>query len=382
MIASGPSHPAVRILLDYRPALRERTGVGEYVHELARALVATAEPGESLTLFSASWKDRLSPDAVAGAATVDRRVPVRLLNLAWHRLEWPPVEALARGPYDVAHSGHPLLMPARRAAQVVTVHDLDFLDHPERTRAEIRRDYPSLASAHALRADHVIAVSPHTARQVTNRLGVPESRVSVCSPGAPDWPQRGEEPRDGVILFLGTLEPRKNLATLLDAYEELLARSPVPVPRLVLAGRARAEAQALLDRARRKPLAGHVELPGYVEPARRLEVYDRALVLVMPSHTEGFGIPALEAMTRGIPVVAANRGALPDVVGPAGLLIDPDDASGLSRALESLVTNRAERDRLRTAGWRQARRFNWLETAGEVREAWAMAVEHRQKDRG
>jgi glycosyltransferase involved in cell wall biosynthesis len=372
----------VRILLDYRPALRERTGVGEYVHELAKALVTTAAPDESVTLFSASWKDRLPAGVVPGARTVDRRVPVSVLNFAWHRLEWPPAETLARGKFDIAHSGHPLLMPARHAARVVTVHDLDFLDHPERTRAEIRRDYPSLASAHALRADHVIAVSHHTARQVTNRLGVPEARVTVCSPGAPAWPRREREPADGVILFLGSIEPRKNLAVLLDAYEQLLALEAAPAPRLVLAGRARPEAQPLLDRISRPPLAGQVELAGYVEPARRLEVYDRALVLVMPSHTEGFGIPALEAMTRGVPVVAANRGALPDVVGPAGVLIDPDDAERLCHSLARLLASRDERDRRREAGWRQASRFSWTETAAQIREAWTMAIERRQQDRG
>lgn len=382
MIASGTGDCPVRILLDYRPALRGRTGVGEYVHELARALVATAKPVESIVLFSASWKDRLPPDAVPGARTVDRHVPVRLLNLAWHRLEWPPVESLVRDAVDVAHSAHPLLMPARGAAQVVTVHDLDFLDHPERTRAEIRRDYPPLAAAHALRADHVIAVSQHTARQVTNRLGVPETRVTVCSPGAPDWPRRTDEPRDGVILFLGTLEPRKNLGVLLDAYEALLARATSPVPNLVLAGRAGRGAEPLIDRARRPPLAGHVELPGYVEPDRRLDVYDRALLLVVPSHTEGFGIPALEAMTRGIPVVAAGRGALPEVVGQAGLLVDPDDEAALGHAMERLLGSRAERDACREAGWQQARRFSWIETAAEIREAWAMAVERRTRRRG
>jgi glycosyltransferase involved in cell wall biosynthesis len=372
----------VRILLDYRPALRERTGVGEYVHELSRALAATADPTEQLTLFSASWKDRLSAGVVPGALVVDRRIPVRLLNLAWHRFEWPPVERLARGSFDIAHSGHPLLMPARRAARVVTVHDLDFLDHPERTRAEIRRDYPALASSHALRADHVIAVSQYTARQITNRLGVPESRVTVCSPGAPDWTRRTDEPRDGTILFLGTLEPRKNIGVLLDAYAALLARAAGPVPRLVLAGRARPEAAPLLARVAQPPLAGHVDLPGYIEPNRRLEVYDRAMLLVMPSHTEGFGIPVLEAMTRGVPVVVADRGALPEVAGDAGLLVDPDDAAGLSRALETLVGSPEARAARRDAGWQQARRFQWRETARQIREAWLMATERRQATRG
>ena len=120
----------VRILLDYRPALRQRTGVGQYVHELAAAMLPRLRPGESLVLFSSSWKDRLEPHRLPGASVVDVRVPVRVLNLAWHRLEWPPVERFA-GAVDVAHSTHPLLLPSRhRAVKVVTVYDLDFLDHP------------------------------------------------------------------------------------------------------------------------------------------------------------------------------------------------------------------------------------------------------------
>jgi len=151
----------VRVLIDYRAALRERTGVGEYTHELVRALAAAGRMGTStpidVTIFSSSSKDRLTDSAdLGGVHRVDRRIPVRLLNLAWHRLQWPPAEALAGSGFDVVHSLHPLLMPSRRAAQVVTIHDLNFLLHPERTRAEIRRDYPGLARAHALRADRVI----------------------------------------------------------------------------------------------------------------------------------------------------------------------------------------------------------------------------------
>ena len=128
----------VRILLDYRPALRERTGVGEYVHELARALHSSAPAGEALTLFSASWKDRIDAGAVPpGLRAIDRRIPVRALNYAWHRLGWPAVERVTHEHFDVVHAAHPLLLPTREAAGVLTIHDLDFLDHPERTRAEI-----------------------------------------------------------------------------------------------------------------------------------------------------------------------------------------------------------------------------------------------------
>ncbi|MGE5816111.1 MAG: glycosyltransferase, partial [Acidobacteriota bacterium] len=153
----------LRIILDYRPALRERTGVGEYVHEMARALsAAAAGSADTVTAFSSSWKDRLDPARLPGLNVVDARVPVSVLNFAWHWLEWPPIERFV-GAADIAHSAHPLLMPARDALRVVTIHDLDFLDHPERTRREIRRDYPALAGAHARRADLVVVSSRHTA---------------------------------------------------------------------------------------------------------------------------------------------------------------------------------------------------------------------------
>ena len=153
----------MRVLIDYRPALRERSGAGEYTHQLARALLASARV--DLTIFSSSWKDRLAPGAeLAGAALIDRRIPVRLLNLLWHRAGWPSIETLSSRTFDVAHSSHPLLMPSREAAQVVTIHDLNFLSHPERTRAEVRRDYPALARSHAQRADAIIVPSAFTAR--------------------------------------------------------------------------------------------------------------------------------------------------------------------------------------------------------------------------
>src|SRR5262245_3982387 len=122
----------MRILVDYRPALRERTGVGEYVHNLVRALTRhSATAGDEISVFTSSWKDR--PDARLpsdlGARVVDRRVPVRVLNYLWHRLEWPSVESLGCE-VDVVHAAHPLLIPSRNAAQVVTVHDLFFFTNP------------------------------------------------------------------------------------------------------------------------------------------------------------------------------------------------------------------------------------------------------------
>src|SRR6058998_2053675 len=133
----------VRILVDYRPALRERTGAGEFVHELVRAYTRIpAAANDQVTVFTSSWKDRPAPHLLVelGSRVIDRRVPVRWLNYMWHRLEWPPIESLAG-----------------------TIHDLFFLLEPERTRAEIRRDYPALAGDHARRADAIVTPSRHTA---------------------------------------------------------------------------------------------------------------------------------------------------------------------------------------------------------------------------
>jgi glycosyltransferase involved in cell wall biosynthesis len=371
----------VRVLLDYRPALRERTGVGEYAHQLARALLgAFPRNGGSpleLALFSSSWKDRVAPASdLDGAAVIDRRVPGRLLNVAWHRLGWPTAEMLTGHAFDVAHSLHPLLMPTRAAAQVVTIHDLYFLAHPERTRREIRRDYPALARAHARRADGIIVISQFTAREVERQFGIARDRISVCTPGAPPWEPRPAQPTDGYVLFVGTLEPRKNVGGLLDAYELLLARRR-DVPRLVIAGKAIDESRPWLERIARAPLQGRVEHIGYVDAAERRALFEGARLLVQPSFDEGFGIPVLEAMTLGVPVVAADRGALPEVLGDAGLLVDPEAPAALADAIERLVDDGAFAAACVAKGLTQARQFSWDAMARGVYDAYRRAIERR-----
>jgi len=382
----------VRVLIDYRPALRERSGVGEYTHQLARALVAAYAPTNGvapleLTLFSSSWKDRFVPDReLAGAAAIDRRVPVGVLNFAWHRLGWPPAETIAGAAFDVAHSSHPLLMPARDAAQVITIHDLDFLSHPERTRAEIRRDYPALVRAHARRADAIIVSSAFAAGEVAARLRVEPERIAICAAGAPAWAPRTDAPRGGYVLFFGTLEPRKNIGGLLDAYERLIARrggsGSARLPDLVIAGRATDAAAPWLDRIGRAPLAGRVRYAGYVDPSRRRDLYVGARMLVQPSFEEGFGMTVLEAMSLGVPVVAARRGSLPEVVGDAGPLVDPESPDDIAAAIDRLAADDAFADACGARGRVRAAAFTWTATAQRVYETYQRAMERRARRSG
>lgn len=345
----------MRILLDYRPALRQRTGVGEYVHHLAGALLHHLAAGDELTLFSSSWKDRLG-QPIVGTRPLDRRIPVQVLNLLWHRLEWPPIEALG-GEADVAWSLHPLMIPSRRAAQVVSLMDLHVFEHPELTAAEIRRDYATLAPSHLKRADAVITISEYTRSRAAERFGIPLEKITVCYPGAPAWPPRPDPAPGGPILHVGTLEPRKNIPALLRAYAELLRRRP-DAPPLVFAGRVLPVA-SLLPQGMLDALEGRVRYPGYVSEDEKLRLYREASMLVVGSTDEGFGIPAVEAMTLGVPVVATTLGALPEVVGDAALLADPSDTSAYATAMERVLSDASLRQDLRARGIQQASRFRW-----------------------
>jgi glycosyltransferase involved in cell wall biosynthesis len=192
-------------------------------------------------------------------------------------------------------------------------------------------------------------------------------------------------------LFFGTLEPRKNVGGLLDAYERLLAvAAPAAgpartghgqraVPELVLAGRATDEAKPWLDRISRPPLAGAVRHIGYVDAGDRRALYVGARLLVQPSFDEGFGMPVLEAMSLGVPVVAANRGSLPDVLGGAGLLVDPDQPADIAQAIARLLTDEGLAAACAERGIARARAFRWDATAVRVFDAYRQAVERRAR---
>jgi alpha-1,3-rhamnosyl/mannosyltransferase len=183
------------------------------------------------------------------------------------------------------------------------------------------------------------------------------------------------------VLFLGTLEPRKNVPGLLEAYRQLAVRWP-EVPPLVLAGRTTPAAAAWLAATTAPPLAGRVQLRGYVEASGREELIAGARVLVLPSFDEGFGLPVLEAMSLGIPVVASERGALPEVAGDAGRLVNPDDPAAIARALEDVLRDDALARTLGERGRQRAAAFTWERTATVTREAYGRAIEcHRNQGR-
>ena len=337
-----------------------------------------------MTLFSSSWADRIAPEVAAampGVAQVDRRVPVRALTWAWHRAGWPPIERLA-GDCDVVHSPTPLLVPAKRAAQVVTVFDLHFLHAREQVSGPAQRDFPDLARDHVRRADHVIAGSAYAAGLVSAELGVPPARVTTTPLGAPGWAAgvraaRGTSPGT-TLLFLGTLEPRKNLGVLLDAYTQLLGDRP-DAPPLVLAGRPTAAAAPWLARIEAPPLAGRVRVMGYVDEA-----------------TPPGSVPA----GAGAGPALARRGVRPARAGSPGLRSAGGGRGGRIAARSGRrrrEPGRSARCRRRGRGrsprcWTTRRRgprpragrtappaFTWAATAAGTRTAYAAAIAARRE---
>jgi glycosyltransferase involved in cell wall biosynthesis len=358
----------MRIGLDLRPSLSRATGVGSYVLSLARRLPGL-DPQSRFYFFSASLRERYPwRDWPPNVTLVDRRLPVRALNLAWHRLGWPPLDRLVGSPLDLVHAPHPLLVPGgKRARHVVTLHDLFFLKHPEMTLAEIRRDYVPLVKDHVRRADGVICVSEFTASEARLLLDVPAAKIAVVPNGvdpayrAPADPAVVEALRArflvprGFILYVGSEEKRKNLVNLAMAYMGLARRQRVPP--LVLVGPGSGWAQGGSD------VGPQIRATGYLETHEIRALMEAATMLVLPSLEEGFGLPVAEAMAAGLPVVCSRGSALEEVAGGAATLVDPLNAKsiadGMARLLGDPALARAQRER----GLERSRRFDWGESA-------------------
>jgi glycosyltransferase involved in cell wall biosynthesis len=377
----------MRVAYDGVPLLGERFGIGYYTEHLIQA-VARAD-GDVRCVVVRPWP--VNPFRPPAAVTFEHpgiEVPrpgyaVRFCRRVREKLGTPtPLEALT-GDVDIFHATNYLVThPVRRARCVVSVHDLTVLLWPQWHPARRVREMHAGLRASAEAATRIIAVSETTKADIIKHLDVDPARVAVV-PLAVDasfHPMSASQidtalapyglARDAYLLFLGTVEPRKNLGRLLEA----VAMLPREVGPLVLAGAmgwGNEPIQPRLDemarRRRVKPL-------GYVPRSLRVPLLAGARMLVFPSLYEGFGWPPLEAMACGTPVVTSNVSALPEVVGDAALLIDPLDVDGLAAAIRRLWDDAALRADLRARGLARARGFTWEATARLTLEIYRAAL--------
>ena len=377
----------MRIAYDGVPLVGERFGIGHYTDHLIRA-VARADRDVRCVVVC-PWPVNpfrpLAPIAF-GDPNIDvpqPGLPARLRRRVRDKLGvQAPLETLI-GPIDVFHATNYLLThPVRRAKRVVSIHDLTVILspvwHPAKRLSEMRAGLR--ASAHA--ADRIIAVSQNTKNDIVEHLAVDPARVAVV-PLAVD-PSFRPLPCAEVdaalaplglthgtyLLFLGTLEPRKNLGRLLDAVGKL----GNDVGPLVLAGADGWGNDELRPRIAEVAQRRRVHVLGYVPEPLRAPLLCGARTFLYPSLYEGFGWPPLEAMACGTPVVTSNVSALPEVVGDAALMVDPLDVDGLADAIRRLWHDYTLRGELRARGLARARRFTWEATARLTLEVYAAAM--------
>jgi glycosyltransferase involved in cell wall biosynthesis len=363
----------VRVALDATPLLGVRTGIGHYVGHLSAALAKDPELDVVLTAFT--WRGQQQLTAMAqgtGMQVRSRRTPARLLRLAWSHSNVPPVEMLS-GRVDVFHGTNFVLPPTRRAAGVVTVHDLGFVLHPE-TVDRTSMAYLTLVPRALERAAVIITPSHAAADDLVEEYGTDRDRIVVTPLGVdPAWAQASPPSASWLrahgiparyLLFVGTLEPRKNVHDLVQAHI-LLRREDPTTPQLVLAGAAGSSAVAFSP--------DHVVWPGYLPQSEVHALVAGAAALVLPSRYEGFGLPALEALACGVPVVASDLAVLREVTGGLAAYVPVGDITALAAALQQTLAHP------HTAAENEARRawaaaFTWERCAAATSAAYRRAA--------
>ncbi len=365
----------MQIGIDARLWGEPRSGIGRYTRALVPALVALA-PETRWVLYL----DRPPTDLPSAAEARYLPWPQRLL---WTL--WAAPRDLRRRPVDVYHAVTGFeVPPAPGPRYVATVHDLVPLRFPRLVPWRHRWAVRCLLPGALRRAARVIAVSAATRAELLARYPLPPDKVRVVPEAAP--PGFGPPPAEAVaalrarygltdpyVLFVGLLEPKKNLPALLEAVARLRRRGGWGTATLVLAGARGWGPGDLRETVERRGLGEAVRILGPVPDTDLPALYAGATVFVFPSLWEGFGLPVLEAMAVGTPVVAARRGALPEVAGDAAVLVEPEP-DPLGDALGTVLADRRLRERLREAGLARARAFSWERTARETLAVYRAAA--------
>ena len=364
----------MRIGIDARLVFYNRAGIGQYIIQLTEAM-ARLQPEEDSFVLLQSRKDQSDLIQSNGFERKSLWTP------SHNRFEQSALGfEISRLGLDLLHSPDFIPPFRRNCKSVITVHDLAFLLYPHFLTKESARYYGQIDQAWR-NTDHIIAVSETTKQDSIKMLGVPEKKISVIHEAAnPIYqPVNKEEARQiakkkykldkNFILFVSTIEPRKNLPGLLQAYRRLLdeyKRDEV----LALAGSKGWLWEEVYETVDKLNLEKHVAFLGRVPSEDLVYLYNAAEMHVHPSFYEGFGLTPLEAMNCGTPVIVSNTSALPEVVGDAAMMIDPHDIDGLTVAMWRLLTEEELRQDLVDKGFKRAKNFSWLEAAKKTMEVY------------
>jgi glycosyltransferase involved in cell wall biosynthesis len=370
----------MRVCLDISAGLAQGAGVGRYARELALALAAVL--GHDLVLFH----NQQSRDRLPEELRLLGRWQVPLSNKMWRLQLLLPMRPM-RIAADIFH-GADTLLPALSIPSIVTIHDLTARLYPEH-HTHLHRWYERFAVPIFTRRAHAVITDSASTRQDLMRiLPVPAEKIKVVHLGVdhtrfqPHPPAQARARIQAALgidqpyfLAVGTREPRKNLAVLLHAYALLLGRLGTRTPQLVLTGAKGWGHDAASSLAQSHELQGRVLLPGYVSDDLLPDLYAGASAFVYPSLYEGFGLPILEAMACGVPVITSNTSSMPEVAEGAALLVTPSDVEAIAAAMHRIFEDDALALHLRNSGRQRAQRFTWQRTAHETLQVYADVLE-------
>lgn len=366
----------MNVAVDFTAGVRQPAGVGHYTRALVRALAdALAEDGarHRLTLLWAGPQRIAPPDAWPNTRSRRLPLPERLMTIAWQRLRLPLPADLLAGGADVFYSPDFALPPLARARSVVTVHDLSYLTHPQ-THFPALRAYLEAAVPRAVaRADRVLADSEQTKRDLVAYVGLSGDKIDVVLSAADPVFRRLDDQklaavlgRRGIewpyVISVGTIQPRKNLPTIFEALRQVR-----PELRLIHVGRPGWLCEPIFEALERSGVKERVHFLSGIDDAELAALYGGAVALVFPSLYEGFGLPCLEAMACGTPVIASRAGSLAEVIGDAAIAVDPMDAAAIAAGIERLLDDTAFRADLIRRGEAQASRFSWESSGRQLK---------------
>lgn len=373
----------MRIALDYTAGIRQEAGIGNYVRSLFDAMLALDKENE-YTLITSGRTSREHP--FPEAPNVRGRnvfIPDRYLNVLWYRWRAPLPANLFTGKIDIYHGPDFVLPPlGGRVRKVVTIHDLAFLEHPEYAVPSLAEYLKKVVPEAVAAADVVAAVSHDAARTLVEHFQTPREKITIIPNGLRPHFKRITDPillgattnkfglKHPLVLGVGTLEPRKNHLGLIKAFHQAQREKKNRPAMLALAG-----GQGWLYEETRQlvsdlKLEKKVRFLGRVSDLELAVLYSLADIFAFPSFFEGFGVPPLEAMACGAPVITSNSSSLPEVVGDAALMVDPHNIDELAKAITRLTGDDKLREELRQKGFERSQVYTWPKAARKMLDVY------------
>lgn len=383
----------MKVCLELQPYLKTKSGIGVYAYEITKHLRQFEQLDAYVQVFNLMNKEDMDIElnGLEFKKDISTTMSYAIYRRIWHYI---PIKynTLFKEQGDIYHFFDYIVPPRIKGKVITTIHDMTYELYPETmqktTRDRIKKDiYYSIE-----RADEIITISESTKKDMKDILNIPEDKIEIVPPGVDfhKFHREYEEPQikqvrqkynlpDEYILYMGTLEPRKNIETIIEAFAMLKRESDYVVDKvkLVIAGKKGWLYETIFNKVNELGLEKQVVFTDYVSEVDKPIIYQLAKIFIFPSIYEGFGIPVIEAMAASVPVITSNVSSLPEVAGDAAILIHPTDIVKMAEGMHTVLTNEMLSQEMVEKGWIQAQKFNWSSSAKQLYDIYQKLLASR-----